>query len=101
PLNPYWRTATTATQALAPLTSWALIITVVLPCGTGMPVATQVSVPQAVPVAPLEVCQVMEVMPAPPEALPLTVIVELFTVTTGAIGEAIEIVTGDVAVAFA
>jgi len=29
------------------------------------------------------------------------VIVELFTVTTGAIGEAIEIVTGDVAVAFA
>ena len=50
-----------------------------------MPAATQVSVPQAVPAAPVEVCQVMVVMPAPPEASPLTVIVELFTVTTGAV----------------
>ena len=68
---------------------------VVLPSGTGIPVAIHVLVPHAIPVAPLEVCQVTCVMPPmPPDALPLTDVSAVVTVLTASTGETIDRVNG-------
>jgi len=45
---------------------------VVFPSATGIATASQESVPEAVPAAPLEVCQATFVTPATPEAAPLS-----------------------------
>ena len=63
---------------------------VVFPSATGMPLACQLSVPTAVPVAPFEVCQVTRAIPAPPDAVPLIEVVDPATVTTGATEASIE-----------
>jgi len=86
--SPYGRTATTATQALAPVESNARRKIVDVPRVTGIPVATQEATPDATPVAPSDVCQATLVMPVPPEAVPLTDIVEPVAVTIGEAGEA-------------
>ena len=86
---------TSDTHALVPFASNARSIIVVLPLGSAMPFAIHAPVPQAVPVAPLEVCHVTWVIPAPPVALPLTEILDAVVLTTESTGATIEIATGE------
>src|SRR5690348_12284389 len=78
-LNPrtaYCRTAASAAHALAPVESYARTTIVLVPFKTGMPAATHVPVPTAVPESPASVCHVIFVIPPdPPNACPARVIV--------------------------
>jgi hypothetical protein len=55
-----------------------------------MPVATQRATPDATPVTPFDVCHVTLAIPAPPEAVPLTDIVDAAAETTGETGDAMD-----------
>ena len=66
------------------------MITVLVPCNKGMPEATHVPVPDAVPDAPAAVCHVIFAIPAPAEAFPEKVADAALMVTTETAGEVTE-----------
>jgi hypothetical protein len=83
----YWRTTIRAAHALAPVESYARTTIVFVPCSSGIPEATHVPVPAAVPDAPASVCQVILVTPpVPPDAWPVTVMLVEPTLVTIAAG---------------
>jgi hypothetical protein len=68
---------------------------VVVPIGSGMPVASQRLAPDATPVTPFEVCHVTCVIPAPPEAVPLTDMAAALLVITADAGDTMAKAMGD------
>ena len=66
------------------------MITALVPCNKGIPEATQVPVPDAVPVAPAAVCQVTLAIPLDAEAFPDMVAEDALTVTTETEGDVIK-----------
>ena len=81
-------------QALAPVESNARTITVFAPVSNGIFAASQGLVPKAVPVAPVEVCQVTCVIPVPPVDVPPSEIVAALAVATADAGVVIAMEIG-------